>query len=107
MPFLKNVWYVAANASELDQGLVSRTICNEQIVMFRTESGSVAALQDRCPHRFVPLSMGRRVGAPVVDHDGGIGGRAHRTERHGVRELVDVAAVVPDVSREAGDRAAE
>ena len=62
MPFLRNVWYVAANASELDAGLVSRTICNEPIVMFRTESGGVAALQDRCPHRFVPLSMGQRVG---------------------------------------------
>ena len=62
MPFLKNVWYVAANAFELDQGLVSRKICNEQIVMFRTGSGQVAALQDRCPHRFVPLSMGQRVG---------------------------------------------
>ena len=62
MSFLKNAWYVAANARELDGGLVSRMICNEQIVMFRTESGGVAALQDRCPHRFVPLSMGQRVG---------------------------------------------
>ena len=62
MTFLKDVWYVAANAFELDEGLVSRTICNEPIVMFRTASGEVAALQDRCPHRFVPLSMGKRVG---------------------------------------------
>ena len=62
MVFLKNTWYVAANAFELDGGLVSRTICNEPIVMFRTAAGAVAALQDRCPHRFVPLSMGRRVG---------------------------------------------
>ena len=35
MSFLKNTWYVAANAYELDAGLVSRKICNEQIVMFR------------------------------------------------------------------------
>ena len=62
MPFLKNLWYVAANASELDADVVSRTICNEKIVMFRTSTGEVTALQDRCPHRFVPLSMGQRVG---------------------------------------------
>ncbi len=65
MPFLKNTWYVAANAPELDDGLVSRMICGEQIVMFRASTGEIAALQDRCPHRFVPLSMGRRVGDSV------------------------------------------
>lgn len=62
MPFLKNTWYVAANAFELDNdALVGRTICNEQVVMFRTSTGDVRAIQDRCPHRFVPLSMGRRI----------------------------------------------
>lgn len=65
MPFLKNLWYVAANASELDAELVSRTICEEPIVMFRTASGEMAALQDRCPHRLVPLSMGRREGDTI------------------------------------------
>jgi vanillate O-demethylase monooxygenase subunit len=61
MPFLNNTWYVAANDHEFDQGLVSRTICNQPIVMFRTGSGEVAALQNRCPHRFVPLSLGKQV----------------------------------------------
>ena len=61
MTFLKNTWYVAANAYELDEPMVSRKICNEQVVMFRRADGSVAALHDRCPHRFVPLSMGKRV----------------------------------------------
>ena len=62
MSFLKNVWYVAGHVHELDEGLVSRKICNEQIVMYRTSTGSIAALEDRCPHRFVPLSRGKRVG---------------------------------------------
>jgi len=67
MTFLKNVWYVAANAYELDtgqpnDGVVSRKICNEQIAMFRNSDGSIAAIHDRCPHRFVPLSMGKREG---------------------------------------------
>jgi vanillate O-demethylase monooxygenase subunit len=67
MPFLKNIWYVAANAYELDagedkNGVVSRTICSEQVAMFRNADGSISAIHDRCPHRFVPLSMGARVG---------------------------------------------
>lgn len=62
MTFLRNTWYVAANASELDDRLVSRRICDELIVMYRTSSGEVAALEDRCPHRFVQLSLGKRVG---------------------------------------------
>lgn len=67
MTFVKNAWYVAAHAQEFDEQapngtLVSRKICNEQVVMYRTTSGTIAALEDRCPHRFVPLSMGKRVG---------------------------------------------
>lgn len=62
MPFLKNTWYVAAHAHELDDEVVARTICNQQVVMYRTSTGGIAALEDRCPHRFVPLSMGKRVG---------------------------------------------
>ncbi len=65
MPFLKNTWYVAANAGELGEGMVSRMICDEQVLMFRNSDGSVSAIHDRCPHRFVPLSMGQRVGDSV------------------------------------------
>jgi vanillate O-demethylase monooxygenase subunit len=66
MPFLKNTWYVAANTYELDadqpgSGVVSRTICGERVAIFRNSDGSIAAIHDRCPHRFVPLSMGKRV----------------------------------------------
>lgn len=62
MTFLKNTWYVAAHPHELELDMVTRKICNEQIVMFRKANGDVAAIEDRCPHRFVPLSMGKRVG---------------------------------------------
>jgi len=65
MSFLRNTWYVAANADELAKGMVSRKICDESILMYRTASGAIAAIQDRCPHRFVPLSMGKRVGDTV------------------------------------------
>ncbi|MDT0509784.1 aromatic ring-hydroxylating dioxygenase subunit alpha [Novosphingobium sp. MMS21-SN21R] len=65
MPFLKNTWYVAASAGELDAPMVSRTICNQPIVLFRNSDGTPAAIHDRCPHRFVPLSMGKRVGDTI------------------------------------------
>ncbi len=60
--FLKNIWYAAAPAGELGEGIVSRRICNELIAMYRKADGTVVALEDRCPHRFVPLSMGTREG---------------------------------------------
>jgi phenylpropionate dioxygenase-like ring-hydroxylating dioxygenase large terminal subunit len=62
MIFLKNCWYVGAKADELDEAVVGRKICDQLIAIFRKEDGSIAALEDRCPHRFVPLSMGRREG---------------------------------------------
>ena len=58
--FLRNDWYVAAWADELDHGrLVPRTIMNEPIVLYRKENGGVAAIEDRCAHRFAPLSWVR------------------------------------------------
>lgn len=62
MTFFKNCWYVAGLTKEFEgETLVSRMICNERIVMFRKSTGEIAALEDRCPHRFVPLSMGNRI----------------------------------------------
>jgi vanillate O-demethylase monooxygenase subunit len=39
------------------------TILNEPIVLYRTEAGAMAALEDRCVHRLAPLSLGRCEGA--------------------------------------------
>ena len=57
--FLKNTWYVACNAHEIDERLLGRTICNQKIVFYRDEHGQVAALEDFCPHRGAPLSLGK------------------------------------------------
>lgn len=58
--FLRNTWYVAMFSSDLDDGrLMHRTILNEPILFYRKEDGGVAAFTDRCPHRSVPLSMGK------------------------------------------------
>jgi vanillate O-demethylase monooxygenase subunit len=58
--FLRNTWYVAMFSSELGEGrLVHRTILNQPVAFYRKEDGGIAAITDRCPHRFVPLSMGK------------------------------------------------
>ena len=56
--YLRNRWYVAAWARELDEGPVGRTIMDEPVVFFRGADGVVAALEDACAHRYMPLSHG-------------------------------------------------
>ena len=63
--FLKNAWYVAAWSAEVGRSLSPVTIHGERIVLYRTEGGAPAALEDACPHRKLPLSKGRLVGDRV------------------------------------------
>ncbi len=58
--FLRNAWYVAAWESEVGDAPFGRRILGEPVVLFRTPDG-IAALEDRCCHRHLPLSMGRVV----------------------------------------------
>ncbi len=60
--YVRNAWYCAGFSRDFGEGLVTRRIMEEDIVLYRTEDGRLAALEDLCPHRFLPLSMGRRVG---------------------------------------------
>ncbi|MGM9486765.1 aromatic ring-hydroxylating dioxygenase subunit alpha [Ideonella sp. YS5] len=57
--FPKNAWYVACTPDEIAGKPLGRRICNEAIVFFRGPEGRVAALEDFCPHRGAPLSLGR------------------------------------------------
>jgi vanillate O-demethylase monooxygenase subunit len=60
MGFLRNTWYIAAWAKEIvEQELFSRMILNEPVLLYRKQDGSIAAISDRCPHRFAPLHMGK------------------------------------------------
>ena len=63
--FLRNYWYVAAYAHEIDRNLLARTILGDKIVLYRTENGDPIALADRCCHRQAPLSMGTLIGDTV------------------------------------------
>jgi phenylpropionate dioxygenase-like ring-hydroxylating dioxygenase large terminal subunit len=65
--YLRNAWYVAAWSDDLTDGqLLGRTILKEPIVLYRKSDGHVAALEDRCPHRFAPLHMGQIVNGDCI-----------------------------------------
>ncbi len=57
-PFVMNDWYVAAFGEEIKDQLLARTLLGRRLVFFRASDGRVVALEDRCPHRSMPLSAG-------------------------------------------------
>ncbi|RYD91560.1 MAG: aromatic ring-hydroxylating dioxygenase subunit alpha, partial [Sphingomonadales bacterium] len=60
MTHVRNAWYVAAWVQDLADGKpLAMTILDEPIVLYRTATGRVVALEDRCVHRLAPLSLGR------------------------------------------------
>jgi len=63
--WMRNAWYVAAFASEVGRSILPRKLLGESIVLYRSEAGAPVAMQDRCPHRLVPLSIGSLRG-PVI-----------------------------------------
>ncbi len=63
--YLKNAWYVAAWGDEIARELQQFVVLGEKICMFRAQNADVIALEDACPHRKLPLSMGRLKGDAV------------------------------------------
>lgn len=52
-------WWAVAWSGEVKAGkVVSRPLMGEPIALYRSKSGRLFALEDRCAHRQVPLSMG-------------------------------------------------
>ena len=56
--FPKNTWYVACTPDEIAEKPLGRKICGERLVIYRGLEGKVAAVEDFCPHRGAPLSLG-------------------------------------------------
>jgi vanillate O-demethylase monooxygenase subunit len=56
--FPKNTWYVACNSEELTDKPLARQICGAKIAFYRDGEGRVAAVEDFCPHRGAPLTLG-------------------------------------------------
>ncbi len=57
-------WYVVCRSRDLRAGKrFATTLLGMPVVVFRGRDGAPGALLDRCPHRNVPLSLGRVVGS--------------------------------------------
>lgn len=65
-PFVRDEWYVAAFADEVTRAPLARRIVGVPVVLLRSTDGGVIALEDRCPHRSMPLSLGTVVGDDIV-----------------------------------------
>lgn len=72
MEFLRNTWYLAAWSESLKPGeLLARVLLSRPLVLFRGPEGNVVAMDDRCPHRSAPLSIGKlRDGRLVCGYHG-------------------------------------
>lgn len=57
--YLRNQWYVGALAADVADTPHACRLMDEPIALYRTNSGAVHALEDRCVHRQAPLSLGR------------------------------------------------
>ncbi len=62
----RNMWWVAARTDEITTTPLARWILEMPVVLYRTEDGTPVALDDRCPHRWAPLSEGRVDGDQIV-----------------------------------------
>ena len=60
--FAKNVWYIAAFSREVGSKPFGRKILGRSVVLYRTSENQVHALEDRCCHRGMPLSLGNVYG---------------------------------------------
>ena len=61
--FIRNAWYIAGWSDEvIADRPFARVMLNEPVVLWRQPDGTPVALEDRCCHRALPLSMGKIVG---------------------------------------------
>ena len=60
-----NCWWVAGFSDEVGNQLLGRWLLETPVLLYRTEDGNVVAMENRCPHRGAPLSLGCRQGDNV------------------------------------------
>ncbi|MFO0555760.1 MAG: Rieske 2Fe-2S domain-containing protein [Polyangiaceae bacterium] len=62
-----NYWYAVEQDKNLERGKVQRvTFWGTHVALYRTESGAVRAIEDRCAHRHLPLSIGQVKGEQIA-----------------------------------------
>ncbi len=55
---LRNKWYLICPSKDLKNEIMTQKILGEDIILYRTKDGEAVALEDRCCHRNVKLSLG-------------------------------------------------
>ena len=78
MTWIQNAWYVAGFSRDIEHALFPRTLLGKPMLLFRRLDGQPVAMDDKCPHRGVPLSLGILVDGMVrctyhglrIDSDG-------------------------------------
>jgi phenylpropionate dioxygenase-like ring-hydroxylating dioxygenase large terminal subunit len=56
---VRDDWYPLCRSERLRRRPVAASLFGVPLVLFRTDAGVAGALVDRCPHRNVPLSLGK------------------------------------------------
>jgi len=56
--FIYNAWYAVCWSHELEDRPLAKRVLGEGLAVYRTASGVAAAVEDCCPHRFAPMSLG-------------------------------------------------
>lgn len=65
-PFVTDAWYVAAFADEVTRTPLARRVLGVPLVLLRRTDGEPMVLEDRCPHRSMPLSRATVDGDTLV-----------------------------------------
>ncbi len=99
MKHLHHCWYMVGWADEIGATGLVREILGQRIFFYRLSDGQPAALLDRCPHRFAPLSLGERDGDVLVCGYHGLGfDKAGKCVRNPFSERIPAGTDVPSWS---------
>jgi phenylpropionate dioxygenase-like ring-hydroxylating dioxygenase large terminal subunit len=63
--YVLDTWYPVAWSREIGRKLEARRVVEQNVVLYRKEDGTTVAMEDACPHRLLPLSMGKLRGDAV------------------------------------------
>jgi vanillate O-demethylase monooxygenase subunit len=92
----RNCWYPLTWSREVTRRLSRHRILGMDLVVYRSEAGEPVALDDACPHRLAPLSMGKLKGDAIeCGYHGMTFGRDGRCIRIPGQPMIPPSARVP------------